>query len=153
LGPGRAGADGHVTWILSHAMVNQGNVSGALDVIRQALRGAGLSGAERARFHGLAAQCLHVLAPTGPEPAMRAARGARDEGVTSGDPHAMAYGLQAVAGASRWRGRFVQAVALADQAAEAMERAGTLTDSQLDPHLIRANCLFDLDRDAEARQA
>lgn len=34
-----------------------------------------------------------------------------------------------------------------------MERAGPLADSQLDPQLILANGLFELDRDAEARQA
>jgi len=44
-------------------------------------------------------------------------------------------------------------VDVAGQATAALERAGPITDSQLDPHLIRANCLFDLDRDAEAQQA
>jgi len=65
----------------------------------------------------------------------------------------MAYGLQAVAGASRWQGQFGRALELASQAAAALDRAGPITDSQLNPHLIRANCLFDLDRDADAQEA
>jgi hypothetical protein len=109
--------------------------------------------AERARFHGLVAQCVHVMSTTGSEPRMLAAQRARDEALASGDAHAMAYGLQAVAGASQWQGRFGDALDLADQAAAALQRAGPIVDSQLDPNLIRANCLFDLDRDAEAWEA
>jgi len=135
------------------ASLNQGHVPEALRQTQQALEGGDLSRAERARFHGLAAQCLHVLSPGGPGPAMQAAEGARAEGVASGDPVAMAYGLQAVAGASRWQGRFCQALDLADQAVAALDRAGPIADSQLDPQLIRANCLLDLDRDAEAQEA
>lgn len=74
-------------------------------------------------------------------PAMREAEAARDEGLASGDAYAMAYGLQAVAGASRWQGRFSQALDLADQAAAALDQADPIMDSQLDPHLIRANCV------------
>ena len=148
-----ANRDGRLRWILVQASLNQGHVTEALQQTQQALDGGGLGRAERARFHGLAAQCLHVLSPGGPGPAMRAAEGARAEGMASGDPVAMAYGLQAVAGASRWQGRFTQALDLASQAAAALDRAGPIADSQLDPQLIRANCLFDLDRDAEAREA
>jgi DNA-binding CsgD family transcriptional regulator len=149
------GADpgGRLRWVLVRASLNQGHVSAALRQAEQALDDGGLSRAERARFHGLAAQCLHVLSPAGPGPAMRAAEGARAEGMASGDPVAMAYGLQAVAGASRWQGRFGRALDLASQAAAALDRAGPIADSQLDPQLIRANCLFDLDRDAEAQEA
>ena len=149
------GADpgGRLRWVLVQASLNQGHAPAALRQAQQALDGGGLSRAERARFHGLAAQCLHVLSPGGPGPAMRAAEGARAEGMASGDPVAIAYGLQAVAGASRWMGRFSRAVDLASQAVAALERAGPIADSQLDPQLILANCLFDLDRDAEAREA
>jgi tetratricopeptide (TPR) repeat protein len=150
-----AGPDpgGQLRWVLVQASLNQGHVPEALGQAQQALDDGGLSRAERARFHGLAAQCLHVLSPGGPGPAMQAAERARDEGVASGDPVAVAYGLQAVAGASRWQGRFGQALDLAGQAVAALDRAGPIADSQLDPQLIRANCLFDLDRDAEAQEA
>jgi DNA-binding CsgD family transcriptional regulator len=84
---------------------------------------------------------------------MREAEAARDASLASGDAYAMAYGLQAVAGAWRWQGRFDRALEVAGEAAAALERSGPIADSQLDPHLIRANCLFDLDRDAEAQQA
>ena len=144
---------GQLRWVLVQASLNQGHVPEALRQTQQALEDGDLSRAERARFHGLAAQCLHVLSPGGPGPAMQAAEGARAEGVASGDPVAMAYGLQAVAGASRWQGRFCQALDLADQAVAALDRAGPIADSQLDPQLIRANCLLDLDRDAEAQEA
>jgi DNA-binding CsgD family transcriptional regulator len=144
---------GRLRWILVQASLNQGHVTEALQQAQQALDGGGLSRVGRARFHGLAAQCLHVLSPDGPGPAMQAAEGARAEGMASGDPVAMAYGLQAVAGASRWQGQFGQALDLASQAVAALDRAGPIADSQLDPQLIRANCLFDLDRDAEAREA
>jgi DNA-binding CsgD family transcriptional regulator len=152
---GGDGADpgGQLRWVLVQASLNQGHVPEALRQAQQALDGGGLSRAGRARFHGLAAQCLHVLSPGGPAPAMQAAEGARAEGMASGDPVAMAYGLQAVAGASRWQGRFARALDLASQAAAALNRAGPIADSQLDPQLIRANCLFDLDRDAEAQEA
>jgi DNA-binding CsgD family transcriptional regulator len=149
----RADPGGQLRWILVQASLNQGHASAALRQVQQALEDGGLSRAERARFHGLAAQCLHVLSPGGPGPAMQSAEGARAEGMASGDPVAMAYGLQAVAGASRWQGRFGQALDLASQATAALDRAGPIADSQLDPQLIRANCLFDLDRDAEAREA
>ena len=140
-----AGADpgGQLRWILVQASLNQGHVPEALREAQQALDDRALGRAARARFHGLAAQCLHVLTWTGPDPAMRAAEGAQADGVASGDAVAMAYGLQAVAGASRWQGRFGQAVDLASQAAAALDRAGPIADSQLGPHLIRANCLFD----------
>jgi tetratricopeptide (TPR) repeat protein len=153
-----AGSDretvGQLRWILIQSCINQGRVQAALDEAQRPLDGGTeLSRAERARFHGLAAQCLHVVSTSGPGPAMQEAEGARDEGLASGDAYAMAYGLQAVAGASRWQGRFSQGVDVAGQATAALEQAGPITDSQLDPLLIRANCLFDLDRDAEAREA
>jgi DNA-binding CsgD family transcriptional regulator len=153
LAHGNADHRGRLQWIQAQSRLNRGRVAAALTGIRQALDGSGLSRAELARFHGLAAQCLHVLSRTGPDAAMREAEGARLEGEASGDAHALAYGLQAVAGASRWQGRFAQAAELAAQAAAALEAGGPIIDSQLDPNLIRANCLFDLDRDAEAQRA
>jgi DNA-binding CsgD family transcriptional regulator len=143
---------GRLRWILVQARFSRGHVSEALAEAQRAL-GGGLTFAERARFRGLAAQCLHMLPWTGPEAAMRAAEGARHEGLASGDPYAMAQGLHAAARASRWLGRFGQALDRAGQAAQALDRAGPVIDSQLDPHLIRADCLFDLDRDAEAQRA
>ena len=144
---------GRLRWILVQARLNRGHVSAALAEAQRALDDDGLTRPERARFHGLAAQCLHVLPWTGPEAAMAAAEGARQEGMASGDPYAMAYGLQAAADASRWLGRLGDALDLAGQATAALDRAGPVIDSQLDPHLIRGNCLFDLDRDAEAHRA
>jgi DNA-binding CsgD family transcriptional regulator/tetratricopeptide (TPR) repeat protein len=146
-------SSGRLRWILVQARLNRGHVSAALAEAQRALDDGGLTRPERARFHGLAAQCLHVLPWTGPEAAMAAAEGARQEGMASGDPYAMAYGLQAVADASRWLGRLGEALDLAGQAAAALDRAGPVIDSQLDPHLIRGNCLFDLDRDADAHRA
>jgi DNA-binding NarL/FixJ family response regulator len=84
---------------------------------------------------------------------MQEAEAARAEGQASGDAYALAYGLQAVAGSWRWLGRFGEGAEVAAQAAAALERVGPILDSQLDPHLILGNCLMDLDRDAEARQA
>jgi DNA-binding CsgD family transcriptional regulator len=144
---------GRLNWILVQAQLGQGHAAAALAGAQRALDGRDLTGPERARLYGLAARCLHALPEAGPDPAMRAAEGARHEGVASGDPYAMAHGLQAVADASRWLGRFGQAAALAGQAAEALERAGPVIDGQLGPHLIRANCLVDTDRDAEAQRA
>ena len=144
---------GRLRWILVQARLNRGHVTEALAEAQRALDGGGLTHAERARFHGLAAQCLSVLPWTGPQAAMQAAEGARHEGMAGGDPYAMAYGLHTVAEASRWQGRVSQALEEAGQAAQALDRAGPIIDSQLAPHLIRANCLFDLDRDAEAQRA
>jgi hypothetical protein len=141
---------GQLRWVLAQSCLSQGRAPGALAEAERALAAGDLTQAERARFHGLAAQCVHVMSTTGSGPRMLASQRARDEALASGDAHAMAYGLQAVAGASRWQGRFSDALDLADQASAALQRAGPVVDSQLDPNLIRANCLFDLDRDAEA---
>jgi len=144
---------GQLRWVLAQSCLSQGRTPAALAEAERALAAGDLTRAERARFHGLAAQCVHVMSTTGSEPRMLAAQRARDEALASGDAHAMAYALQAVAGASRWHGRFGDALHLADQAAAALQQAGRIVDSQLDPILIRANCLFDLDRDAEAWEA
>ena len=85
--------------------------------------------------------------------AVQEVEGGRDEGPPGRDAYAMAYGLQAVAAACRWQGRLSEAADLAGQAAVVLERARLSMDDQLHPHLIRASCLFDLDRDAEAREA
>jgi DNA-binding CsgD family transcriptional regulator len=85
--------------------------------------------------------------------AAQEAEGGRDEGMPSQDANAMAHGLQAVAAACRWQGRLSEAADLAGQAVVVLERADLIMDDQLHPHLIRANCLFDLDRDTEAREA
>ena len=150
---GEGEPSGQLRWVLAQSCLSQGRTPAALAEAERALAAGDLARAERARFHGLVAQCVHVMATTGSEPRMLAAQRARDEALASGDAHAMAYGLQAVAGASRWQGRFGDALDLADQAAAALQRAGPIVDSQLDPNLIRANCLFDLDRDAEAWEA
>jgi DNA-binding CsgD family transcriptional regulator len=144
---------GRLRWVLAQSCLNQGRVEAALAEARRALDDRDLSRAERARFHGLAAQGAHVATKSGPAAAMREAEAARDEGLASGDAYAMAYGLQAVAGAWRWQGRFGRALDVASQAVAALQQAGPVSDSQLNPHLIRANCLFDLDRDTEAQQA
>ena len=144
---------GQLRWVVAQSCLNQGRAEAALTEAQRALADGSLSRAERARFHGLAAQCLHFLSTHGPGAAMRESEAARDASLASGDAHAMAYGLQAVAGAWRWQGRFAEALDVAGEAVAAMDRAGSISDSQLDPQLIRANCLFDLDRVAEAQQA
>src|SRR5262249_57721251 len=141
---------GRLRWVLAQSCLSQGRTPAALAEAERALAAGDLTRAERARFHGLAAQCVHVLSATGSGPRMLASQQARDEALASGDAHAMAYGLQAVAGASRWQGRFGDALDLADQAAEALRRAGPIVDSQLDPDLIPAHCLFHLHPDPEA---
>ena len=148
-----ASAAGPLRWVLVLSCLNQGRAEAALAEAQRALGSGELSRAERARFHGLAAQCLRVVSTYGPVAAMQEAQAARGEALASGDAYAMAYGLQAVAGAWRWQGRFSQSVNVAGQAVAALERAGPVADSQLDPHLILANGLFELDRDAEAQQA
>ncbi len=144
---------GQLRWIMVLACLNQGRVEAALAEAQRVLDDGDLSRAERARFHGLAAQCLRVVSTPGPGTAMQEAEAARDEALASGDAYAIAYGLQAVAGAWRWQGRFSRSVDVAGQAVAALERAGSVVDSQLDPQLILANGLVELDQDAEAQQA
>jgi tetratricopeptide (TPR) repeat protein len=96
---------GRLRWILAQSCLNQGRVEAALAEAHRALDDHDLSAAERARFHGLAVQGAHVTSTSGPATAMQEAEAARDEGLASGDAYAMAYGLQAVAGAWRWQGR------------------------------------------------
>jgi len=85
--------------------------------------------------------------------AAQEAEGGRDEGLPSQDACAMARGLQAIAAACRWQGRLGEAADLAGHASAVLDRADLIMDGQLHPHLIRADCLFDLDRNAEAREA
>ena len=147
---GEAGLEARLRWVMVHARINLGDLGSALAAAQRALASGGLTRAEAARFHGLIAQLLHIMGR--PEPLASAER-ARDEGLASGDPHAAALGLQATAGAKRWDGRFAEAVDLAGQAAAYLHRARPLVDGQLDPHLIRANCLVELDREDEAQEA
>ena len=123
---------GRLRWVLAQSCLNQGRVEAALAEARRALDDRDLSRAERARFHGLAAQGAHLASTSGPAAAMQEAEAARDEGLASADAYAMAYGLQAVAGAWRWQGRFSESADVARQAIAALERAGPLTDSQLE---------------------
>jgi tetratricopeptide (TPR) repeat protein len=144
---------GSLRWILVQALMNEGEVASALLEARHALNSGTLSAVDSARFHGIVAQCLHVVSHDGPAAAKAAARQAAEVGLASGDPCAAAYGLQAIAGAERWDGRFVDALQLAGEAAAHLERAGSIFDMQLGPNLIRANCLLELDRTSEAAQA
>ena len=147
---GEVGLEARLRWVMVHARINLGDLGSALSAAQRALASGGLTRAEAARFHGLIAQLLHILGR--PEPLASAQR-ACDEGIASGDPHAAAYGLQATAGAKRWDGRFAEAVDLAARAVAYLQRAGPLVDGQLDPHLIRANCLVELDREDQAQEA
>jgi len=102
-----ASAAGPLRWVsVLSSCLNQGRAEAALAEARRVLDSGELSRAERARFHGLAAQCLRVVSTHGPVAAMQEAQAAQDEALASGDAYAMAYGLQAVAGAWRWQGRF-----------------------------------------------
>jgi hypothetical protein len=74
-----AASAGKLQWIIAHARLNQGDLAAPLAGVQQALAGDTLTRAERARFGGLAAQCLHVQNWTGPGPAMDAAAGASEK--------------------------------------------------------------------------
>ncbi|HSS88626.1 MAG TPA: AAA family ATPase, partial [Streptosporangiaceae bacterium] len=89
---------GRLRWVLAQSCLSQGHTPAALAEAERALAAGDLTRAERARFHGLAAQCVHVMSTTGSGPRMLASQRARDEALASGDAYAMAYGLQAVAG-------------------------------------------------------
>src|SRR5262249_59434223 len=97
---------GSLRWIVVHALVNEGRAESALNETRDALANGGLSAVETARFHGIAAQLMHVLSSEGPDAAKAAARQARDAGLAGGDPRAPPSGLQAIPGAGPWDGRF-----------------------------------------------
>ena len=141
-----------IRWALVHALLNEGHVDGALQETRNALASDTLIPPECAKFHGIAAQCLHIVSSEGPAAAMEAATRARDIGLGSRDARAAAYGLQAVAGALRWDGRFAEALEAAEQAGQYQEDAEFFADAQLLPGLISANCLVELDRDHEAAE-
>ena len=139
-----------IRWALVHSLLNQGHAEAALDEAQGALASDNLILAEQARFHGIAAQCLHIVSSEGPAAAMASATRARDMGLASRDARAAAYGLQAVAGALRWDGRFAEALEEAEQAEEYLQDAEFVADAHLLPGLISANCLVELDRDHDA---
>src|SRR6266536_3041755 len=99
--------------LLSRA-VERADAEAALRESQTALSSANLTLAQTARFHGAAAQWLHILSR--PVQATAEADSARRDGIASGDAQASAYGLQAAAGAKRWAGRFAEALDLAGQA-------------------------------------
>src|SRR5262249_59780512 len=100
---------GSLRWIVVHALVNEGRAESALSETRDALANGGLSAVEAARFHGMAAQLMHVLSSEGPDAAKAAARQGRGAGLGSGGPPAAPHGPPALPGAAARGGPFCDA--------------------------------------------
>jgi DNA-binding CsgD family transcriptional regulator/tetratricopeptide (TPR) repeat protein len=146
-----AGGPPALRWLLALACVGQGQTDRAVEEITTALAVGGLTPAEQARFHGLAAQCHVTLGDA------VAAAAAWHEGLAaaraSGDTRALAHALQAACSARAWDGWIEEALGYAEAAARATDALGDVAGAQLAPQVARALCLVELGRDADADAA
>lgn len=138
-------------WILALACVGQGRTDRAVEEIRRALSADGLTLAEQARFHGLAAQ-IHITLGNAVE-ADAAWRLGLNAARASDDAQALAHALGAAAGARAWDGAIEEALDYADASIAATEALGAKAGAQLAPWVHRAVCLIELGRDEEAEES
>jgi DNA-binding CsgD family transcriptional regulator len=142
--------DGPLRWMLAQARYRQGRVGEVVATVTEALASAHLAPAEAGRFHGLAALCHVVLEQY--EACDAAARKAVAAGTASRDAVATGYGYHMLAAGRLVRGELRRALELVDLALAA-SGTGAQADLELDPWVIRAECLIGLDRLAEADDA
>jgi tetratricopeptide (TPR) repeat protein len=138
-------------WTLASACFSQAAFDRSVTEIGIALAAGQLTQGEQARFRVLDAQSRIPLGQPG------RARAALRDGVSaaqaSGDTEALAYVMIGAAFASVWDGQLDEALRYADASASATQALSPRAARQLVPHMGRAICLAELDRDTEAMQA
>jgi DNA-binding CsgD family transcriptional regulator len=144
--PAREGA---LRWLLVQARYRQGRVGDVLTTIEEALASPLRSTTLVGRFHGLAALCLVLLERF--DEAEAAARQAIAAGTAEGDPVAVGYGWHIQALRHLLLADVPAALPLVDRALAAFGAEAPELD--IDPYVLRAECLLLLDRLGEADDA
>jgi DNA-binding CsgD family transcriptional regulator/tetratricopeptide (TPR) repeat protein len=141
---------GALHWLIAQARYRQGRVWDANATVEAALASPHLTRTEVGRFHGVAALGLAVVERF--DAAETAARKAIQVGTATGDHVAIGYGYHILAVCRTVQGQLRAALADIDQAILALE-AGGPPELDVDPHVVRGECLLALDRLAEADDA
>jgi DNA-binding CsgD family transcriptional regulator len=134
-------------WLLAQSYLQSGRVDRARAIATEVLATARCSDEEAARFHGLVAQCLLLSGH------VDAADAAAERALTGPDGYGSGYALSVRAGVLLVRQRPEEALDLADRSLAALGSDQVQPDRPFAPHLVRAFCLLELDRFAEADTA
>jgi DNA-binding CsgD family transcriptional regulator len=140
LADGEHAREGPLRWLLAQARYRQGWPAEVLATIDEALASTRLSRAEVGRFHGLAALCLLLL-----DRVEESGVAARNAIAADGDRVAVGYGWHVMGVRRMLQGELRQALPLIDRAVAALEVAAH-PELDIDPYLVRAECLLRLDR-------
>lgn len=141
--------DPGLRWLLAQVCHAQGQLAEAVLVAETALRTLPLDDSDAARFLGLCALDNFFLERFGE--AEQAGRRAVTLGRRAGNSLATGYGLMALGAVSYTQGRLDEALGLSEQSLDVLqEGAGS---DQIDPYVLYAHCLIELDRTAAAEEA
>lgn len=143
------GRDPVLRWLLAQVCHAQGRLAEAVLVAETALRTMDLDDADAARFFGLCALDNFFLERFAE--AEEAGRRAVELGSGSANSLATGYGLMALGAVRYTRGHLDEALDLSTRTLEVL-RDGAGSD-QIDPYVLYAHCLIELDRPAAAEEA
>ncbi|MGW5384078.1 ATP-binding protein [Nocardia sp. NPDC003963] len=141
--------DPGLRWLLAHVCHAQGRLAEAVEVVETALRTLDLGDTDAARLLGLCALDNFFLERF--TAAEQAGRRAVDLGRRSDNALATGYGLMAL-GAVRYTQGFLDEALEISTESLAVLQDGAGSD-QIDPYVLYAHCLIELDRPADARAA
>ncbi|MEU6084485.1 AAA family ATPase [Streptomyces sp. NPDC047108] len=139
---------GELLWVLVQADTVAGQLEGAAQRTRDVLDGGTLSPEETLRFQGFLSTAHFFLGNL--DEAEAAAHQVQGRARELGQTDAMTDALQTLAGIHQVRGETAAAVEGADHALQAGRAQPMNTNRQVALQLIRAACLFELDRGTEA---
>ncbi|WP_327148048.1 ATP-binding protein [Nocardia sp. NBC_01329] len=141
--------DPGLRWLLAHVCHAQGRLAEAVDVAETALATLDLGESDAARFLGLCALDSFFLERfAGAE---QAGRRAVDLGRQSGNSLATGYGLMALGAVRYTQGYLDEALEISTEALRVLQD-GAGSD-QIDPYMLYAHCLIELDRPVAALEA
>ncbi|GGL33271.1 LuxR family transcriptional regulator [Nocardia jinanensis] len=141
--------DPGLRWLLAHVCHAQGRLAEAVEVAETALSTLDLSDSDAARFLGLCALDNFFLERFAA--AEQAGRRAVDLGRQSDNSLATGYGLMALGAVRYTQGYLAEAVEISTESLTVLED-GAGSD-QIDPYVLYAHCLIELDRPAAALEA
>ncbi|MEV5833919.1 AAA family ATPase [Nocardia sp. NPDC052112] len=140
--------DIEMRWLLAQACRAGGRIADAVDIAETALSTTDLDVEAAGRLQGMCAVDNVYLERF--DAAERAGRTAIAMGESGGDPRTIGYGLTAVGAVRYIRGHLAEALELSTRIPVA-SAVGTGPD-QFDPYALRADCLIELDRLADAEE-
>ncbi|NUP26543.1 MAG: AAA family ATPase, partial [Nocardia sp.] len=141
--------DPGLRWLLAHVCHAQGRLTEAVDVAETALATLDLEESDAARFLGLCALDSFFLEQF--SKAEAAARRAVDLGRQAGNSLATGYGLMALGAVRYTQGYLDEALEISTEALRVLQDGAGL--DQIDPYMLYAHCLIELDRPVAALEA